>query len=69
MLGGGAATVKQTAAGLELSVPENARDPMVTIVELTMDTEVKDMVQNSKPQSPVNRKSDTVPPPREEIQK
>lgn len=69
VLGGGTATVKQSVAGIELSVPRNARDPKVTIVELTMDAEVKDMIEASKPQSPLKPKPVNMPPPREEIPK
>ena len=69
LLGGGTATAKQTDAGIELSVAKSARDPMVTTVELTMDAEVNDMIEASKPKSPAKPKPANMPPPREEIPK
>jgi hypothetical protein len=36
-LNGGEAQCKQTASGLELSVPESQRDRLDTIIELTLD--------------------------------
>jgi len=37
LLKGGEAQCKQTAGGLELCVPDNQRDPLDTIIELTLD--------------------------------
>ena len=65
--GGGDATVKQTDTGLDLFVPSSIRDPKVTIVELTMDAEVSGMIESSKPEPHAKGKTDSVPPPREEI--
>ena len=43
MLTGGTATVKQTEAGLEISVPAAARDSLDTIVKLELDAPAKDI--------------------------
>jgi len=69
VLGGGDVTVTETAAGLELTVPPASRNPAVTVIELAMDTEVPGMIEASKPQNAVIKKSDLVPPPAEEIKK
>ena len=67
VLGGKPIPVKQSEAGLELTVPNSVRDPKVTVVELTLDAETKGMIEASKQHMPVKRKTDAVPPPREEI--
>jgi hypothetical protein len=68
LLGGGTATVKQTDAGLEISVSQSVRNQGVTTVELTLDAEVQGMVEASKqPAAPKKKMADSLPPPREEI--
>lgn len=67
LLGGGTLTVTQSDDGIEISVPESARDSKVTVVELTMDKEVNGMIEASKHLLPARKKKDALPPPREEI--
>lgn len=43
VLTGGTAIVKQTALGIEVSVPSNARDPIDTIVKLELNGAAKDI--------------------------
>ena len=63
-LTGGSVSLTQNNAGIELSVPQSVRDPRTTVVELTMDAEVTEMVQASRPKVPV--KQNAVPAPIEE---
>jgi alpha-L-fucosidase len=66
LLTGGSISLTQTDAGIDLSVPQTARDPSTTVVELTMDAEVAEMVQASRPKAPLKIKQNGVPAPIEE---
>ena len=66
LVAGGSASVTQDGGGIEVSVPRSVRDPLTTVVELTMDREVTGMVQASRPKVPVKVKQNAVPPPIEE---
>ncbi len=63
---GGSVSVIQNDAGIDISIPQASRDPNTTVVELTMDREVTEMVQASRPKAPVKVKQNAVPPPIEE---
>jgi alpha-L-fucosidase len=66
LLTGGNVSVTQSDAGIEISLPPDQRDPSTTVVELTMDSAVTEMVQASRPKSPVKIKQNAVPAPIEE---
>jgi alpha-L-fucosidase len=49
VLGGGQAEVRQTAAGLEVSVPQSARQPMNTVVALELGSSALDLPASDVP--------------------
>jgi alpha-L-fucosidase len=65
-LTGGGVSISQTDDGIAINLPQSSRDPKTTVVELTMDTEVQDMVQDSRPKLPVKIKQNALPAPIEE---
>ncbi len=65
-INGGSVSLTQRDAGIELTLPQASRDPSTTVVELTMDTAVTDMVAASRPKAPIKVKQNAVPAPIEE---
>ncbi len=58
-------TFSQTDAGISLPIPRDI-DSAVPVIELTMDSEVTEMVQASRPRTKVKIKQNAVPAPIEE---
>jgi alpha-L-fucosidase len=58
VLTGGSAEVRQTASGIEISVPESARQPLDTIVALTLDVDANEIPAVDVPRPvPVSEKA------------
>jgi hypothetical protein len=66
LITGSSVSAVQTDAGIDLTIPQASRDPSTTVIELTMDAEVTEMVQASRPRAPIKIKQNGVPDPIEE---